>query len=239
MDGKKLILLQYLFVCFVKSPQFTLYIYDYICQLSWDSADFINHVITHLYYSQCSYLNNQLNSASSGDGMGMQWMSWTNWATMGLLRCRRHMQSEHSSVPEISPKFEQLESKPARTISSYESLFYPNQQHMLTVENGMLYLPTALPCAFIFGITVTKTTALMCFPHNSTGVSLASRSSFPPQASRPCWWSTQHVYLLSGYIRFCVRLPLLPCFLSPSRWQSDFTDTRSHPPTLQDNCRLK
>lgn len=114
--------------------------------------------------------------------------------------------------PEISPKIEQLKSKPARRISSYESLFYPNQQHMHAVENGMLYLPAVFACAFIFGISVTKTARLMCFPHNRT----------------------EGVYLLSGYI--CVCLPVFPCFLSPPRWQSDFTDTHWHPPTLQDNC---
>lgn len=76
-----------------KSPQFTLYISFMITYVSvelgfsWFS---FYHVITDLYYSECSYLNIQLNYAPSGKDTGMRWMSWTNWAIVIVAMSTAH-----------------------------------------------------------------------------------------------------------------------------------------------------
>lgn len=70
----------------------------------------------------------------------------------------------------------------------------------LTVENGTLFLPAALPCSFISGITWRPPHWCVFLPKHGGSFFIWRWTvglHFPPRASLPCL----PFYLLSGYIR--------------------------------------
>lgn len=108
----------------------------------------------------------------------------------------------------------------------------------LTVENGTLFLPAGASMRFYFWHRMT-TTKLMCFPPKARRkflyLEMDRWSSFPPTGSPSspispftCRQATLAVHPSSSV-----------CFLSPSRPQSDSTDTHSHPSTLGDTVQAE
>lgn len=183
----------------------------------------------HGLYSEVGYLNFQLNFTVDGKKNNwMHWMRQTLWDIMWSLQPPHVLgtcwMNTHLS-PEIEEQYFQL-----------WIIVYSEWATHTYGGKGALFLPTALPCAFIFGKAVMKRTALMRFPHraqkfiyfggNSTW--MESWSSFPPRLSL-----TMNVAALPAVrVHVPVHLSSSVCFLSVSPWQSDSTDTHSHPSTL-------